>query len=140
MLLEIPDLRKFVAKVDQLKQIHQLISTKLEPSLADHCQVANLRDGTLILATTSPAWNHKLRFSAMDLLSALRADPRWSGLKAIEVRVDYLPQLENTSATKSKKRVSLSTNNAEYLRQAADNISCEKLSNALKKLAKNSER
>jgi hypothetical protein len=139
LLLETPDLHKFVNKVEQLKQIHQLISTKLDPSLANHWQVANLREGTLVLTTSSPAWHHKLRFSAMDLLSALRADTRWSGLKAIDIRVDYLPLAENTSETKSRSRINISAQSAGHIQQSAQSISHKKLAEALSRLAKKAQ-
>ncbi len=129
------ELRNFTAKIDHLKQMNEIISSKLEPALASHCHVANLRDGTLVLATTSPAWNHKLRFSALDLLSSLRADPRWSGLKSIEVRVDYLPSTETTSPPKRNRPLTLSADNAQLIKQAADNILDPNLAAAMRRLA-----
>lgn len=135
LLAGTPELRNFTAKLDHLNQMNQVISSKLEPSLASHCHVANLRDGTLILATTSPAWNHKLRFSALDLLSTLRADPRWSGLKSIEIRVDYLPNTETASTMKRSKPITLSAASAQLIKQAADNISNPSLAEAMRRLA-----
>lgn len=130
------DLRNFVAKVEHLEQINQIIASKLEPSLANNCRVANLRDGTLILATTSPAWNHKLRFSSLDLLTALRADPRWSGLKSIEIRVDYLPNTQSASPPEPRKRIPISKASVEIIKDAAKNISNHKLATALDRLSK----
>lgn len=129
-----PDLCKFVAKVGQLDEINQIIASKLDPSLSDNCRVANLRDGTLILATTSPAWNHKLRFSSLDLLSALRLDPRWRGLKSIEIRVDYLPPIDTASNTNPHKPRPLSQFSANLLQQAAASISNPQLAAALRRL------
>lgn len=95
LLYNAPNLHKLLDKLEQLKQLNQFVAAHLEPSLAAQCQVANLRDGILILSTTSPAWKHKLRFVTLDLLSALRANPAWSSLKSIEVRIDYIPTREN---------------------------------------------
>lgn len=92
LLQTAPNLHKLLAKLEQIKQLNLFVTSHLEPSLAKQCQVANLRDGVLILSTTSPAWKHKLRFAALDLLSALRANPHWSNLKSIEIRIDYLPE------------------------------------------------
>lgn len=135
LLQTVPDLRKFVSKLDQLKQINNFVSSKLEPILARNCRVANLRDGSLILSTTSPAWNHKLRFIALDLLSALRSNPAWSGLKSIEVRVDYLPINEHNTTTNLKKPSLPSVHNAKLMQEIANNITCKKLSESLNKLA-----
>jgi len=130
-----PELSSFVDKISQLEKINQILASKLEPELFANCQVANLRDGTLILTTTSPAWNHKLRFCSVDLLSALRSEPQWAGLKSIEVRVDYLPQTPNDTTTSSKNPVVISEQAAAALRGAAKSVSNSKLSKALEGLA-----
>lgn len=135
LLQNVPDLHKFVGRIEQLKQISEIISSKLEPSLADNCHVANLRDGMLILATTSPVWNHKLRFSTLDLLSTLRSDPRWSGLKSIEVRVDYPPNNTDTSVINPNKPREISAAGAKSLLQAAASINNPQLALAIKRLA-----
>lgn len=131
-----PELKKFLAKLQHLEQINNYLSIHLDPHLVPHCRVANLRDGALILSTTSPAWNHKLRFAALDILSILRANHLWSGLKSIEVRVDYLKPIEHNTPTNFKKTSSrISVQNAKLLEQTATNISSQTLSNSLRKLA-----
>lgn len=90
LLQTAPNLHKLLSKLEQLQQLNGIVAANLEPALATQCRVANLRDGILILSTTSPAWKHKLRFATIDLLSALRAHPQWSSLKSIEVRIDYI--------------------------------------------------
>lgn len=132
------DLQKFTTKLSQLEQLSNFIANYLEPTLASQCKVANLRDGSLILTTTSPAWNHKLRFVSLELLSALRKNPLWSGLKSIEVRVDYLPAMEHDNITDLKKSLCMSPQNAKLIQELAHSISCPTLANALKKLASNS--
>ncbi|HSX20088.1 MAG TPA: DciA family protein [Gammaproteobacteria bacterium] len=140
LLHNVPDLNKFVTKLEQLEQISHFVAAHLEPDLASQCRVANLRDGALILSTTSPAWNHKLRFIALDLLSALRTQPCWSGLKSIEVRVDYLPNYENNTTTNLQKPHSLSQYNAKLIQETANGVTCGKLSQALKRLASRATR
>jgi hypothetical protein len=127
-------LHNFIARVEDLEAINKLIVSKLEPSLASNCRVANLRDGILILATTSPAWNHKLRFYSLDLLTELRSDPRWSGLKSIEIRVDYLPNTESASPAKLKDKISMSQASGQLLRQLAESVKHPRLANMLQKL------
>lgn len=139
LLNSTPELQKLVSKLEHLEQMHHVITSKLDPDLASQCRVANLRDGTLILATTSPAWNHKLRFSALDLLSTLRSDHRWSGLKSIDIRVDYLSQVKTASPTNSKRLKPLSSQASQALTSLAQSISNEKLANSLNKLARRSK-
>ncbi len=130
-----PELQKFIAKLQHLEQINNYLSIHLDPHLVPHCRVANLRDGALILSTTSPAWNHKLRFAALDILSILRANRLWSGLKSIEVRVDYLKPIDHDTPTNFKTSSPISAQNAKLIEQTATNISNKKLSNSLARLA-----
>ncbi len=130
-----PSLSTFATKLADLEQISQLVAANLEPSLRSQCRVANLRDGTLILSTTSPAWNHKLRFVALDLLSILRSQPAWRGLKAIEVRVDYLPCYGHDTTTNLQQPLSISAYNAKLIEETANNVTCKMLANSLQRLA-----
>lgn len=134
-----PELSKFVAKLETLTQLSHFVATNLEPSLAQQCRVANLRDGSIILSTSSPAWNHKLRFVAQDLLSLLRKNHQWSGLKSIEVRVDYLPAHEYSTTTNLKRPLKLSAYNAKLLMDTANGVTCTKLAQALQRLAQKPE-
>ena len=135
LLSATPELQKFVSKLQHLEQINNYLLTHLDPQLAPHCRVANLRDGALVLSTTSPAWNHKLRFAAVDILSLLRANPLWSGLKSIEVRVDYLVPKPHNTPTNFKTASLASAQNAKLIQQTATHISNNKLSGSLKRLA-----
>lgn len=130
-----PELCQFVDKLTQLEQINHIVSAQLEPTLASQCCVANIRDGSLILSTKSPAWNHKLRFASIELLSKLRSYPAWSGLKSIEVRIDYLPTTTTPINNKPNKSLCISKANAELLQATAQNISCKNLANSLQRLA-----
>lgn len=136
-LLQIsPTLSALTSRVRDLEKINQIILQKLEPEVAQNCQVANLRNGILYLATTSPAWHHQLRFLTSDLLSQLRTEPDWMGLKSIEIQVQqpstpYVPLEQQPS-----KPQRLSKENAELLSEAAASLSNDKLSDALLKLAK----
>ncbi len=131
-----PTLRTFVTKLEQLAQINFAIANHLQASMANHCKVANLRDGALVLSTSSPAWHHKLRFSSMEILSLLRRDPRWSGLKSIEVRVDYLPNIESQASNiQQPKTKPISAANRLLIQQTASHLTNHKLAEALRKLA-----
>ncbi len=134
-----PDLSKFVTKLEQIEQISQLVTSHLEPALGSQCRVANLREGTLIISTTSPAWHHQLRFQSLDLLSQLRARPEWCGLKSIEVRVDYLPVHEHNTKTNLKKPLTMSSNNAKLLEDTANSVTCPKLAKSLQRLSARSK-
>lgn len=137
LLSSVPELQQLTQKLAQLEQINFYLTANLDPTLAAHCRVANLRDGSLILSTTSPAWNHKLRFASLDLLTVLRANPKWSGLKSIAVRVDYLPAVNPIPqpASNLKRHKPISANHAQLMQHAAQNITCTKLAQSLHRLA-----
>ena len=137
ILLNAPMLNKLWSKLSNLSKINEAVATFLDPELAKNCQVANLRNGTLILTTTSPAWNHQMRFLKIDLLNKLRKVPEWRGLKAIEIKVQYLPDDKAYQQPKVKHKPRLiSYENAALLEQTAANIKYPELANRLKQLAK----
>ncbi len=76
-----------LAKVEQLRMLSQQVQKLLRPELAQHCQVANLRDGCLILQVDNAAWATQLRFEQTELLSKLRKQPELAGLASIKIQV-----------------------------------------------------
>lgn len=131
-----PILREIVCKVEQLAKLNRQVLNKLEPQLAKHCRVANLKDGILILTTQSPTWGHQLRFASSDLLSALRAEPEWCGLKSIKIHVrpNEIPTLDRVGSTILSGPM-LSPLGASYLQKTAETITDVRLQEALSKLS-----
>ncbi|MFQ5488044.1 MAG: DUF721 domain-containing protein [Gammaproteobacteria bacterium] len=60
-------------RCEQLKQLDRLVRKHLPEALREHCRVANLRDGELVLQTESPAWSAMLRYQLPSLLKRLQA-------------------------------------------------------------------
>lgn len=116
------DLGKLQKNAEKIAQLTKTIASKLDPELAKNCKVANLRQGFLILTTTSPAWKHKLRFLSVDLLESLRTDPRWAGLTGIEVIIDYPPEPVQVSSDEPLKPKPLSAENAQILKDIKDKL------------------
>jgi hypothetical protein len=72
----------------RLTQLQQRLTAALDPALAAHFQVANLKQNRLVLLASSPAWATRLRMQAADVLAILRR----SGLpELIEVEVRVAP-------------------------------------------------
>lgn len=72
----------------RLTQLQQRLAAVLDPALATHFQVANLRQNRLVLLASSPAWATRLRMQAADLLAFLR---RSGHPELIEVEVRVAP-------------------------------------------------
>ena len=134
VLAKSPLFGEIVNKVELLAKLNRVVLEKLDPELRGHCRVANLRDGVLILTTTSPALGHQLRFATSDLLTSLRALPEWCHLKSIktQVRSTYyaaLPPIPEYPA-----RI-LSKSNAEIVKASAQDINTAALKEALLRLS-----
>lgn len=132
-------LRAMLSKTEQLAKLNQAVKQYLEPSLAANCQVANLTQGRLILATTSAAWKHCLRFILPDLLSELRKEPEWCSLIAIESFVQPVELDKYSQPAIDCAVTKLSVSSSKLLIDTAANLQSEPLAAALIKLAKHTQ-
>jgi hypothetical protein len=69
-----------------LMQLQQLLAAALDPALAEHFQVANVRQARLVLLASAPAWATRLRMQAADILAILHRSGHRE-LDEVEVRV-----------------------------------------------------
>lgn len=77
-----------------------MLAGALDPTLADHFQVANARQNCLVLLARSPAWATRLRMQAAEVLEILRRSGH-PGFDEVEVRVAPLtPQPVTRSGKK----------------------------------------
>jgi hypothetical protein len=124
-------LPNFREKIQQLIDLNKLWRAQLDPLLAEHCRVANLREKCLIIEVDSAAWVMRLRYLIPELLDRLRA-AGVTGIQAIEWYIqppDFYDSIETTS-----KSLVLSEENKELLREAAQNVSSAALQQALNKI------
>lgn len=129
-------LSEYISKANSLEKLDQIIKQYLQPELAKNCRVASFNDNCLILATTSPAWNHRLKFFLPELLNKLRKLPKYCGLKSIEaIQIPNLASEIITEKNPDLKQMQLSNSNAKQLLAAAENITSPKLAEALRKIA-----
>lgn len=133
LLTTSPGLRPLVEKINDLAKLNRIVLKNLDPSLAPHCCVSNLRDGILILTTSSPTWGHQLRFSSMTLLNKLRENPQWAGLKSIQtlVRPEEIPNI----GTETVIRPLITEKNAMQVADSASLLPGSRLSQALLRLS-----
>lgn len=134
-----PLLKDYVTKTKTLERLTQIVRQYLEPELAGNCSVANLNNNVLILATTSNAVNHKLKYLVPDLLNKLRSLPKYYGLSSIEI-IQQIPIVEAIPQTNMLTRMYLSSESAKQIIAMADQITDKALARALMKIAKHGER
>lgn len=128
-------LQDFVKKAESLLQINRYVLSKLDPILAAQCQVTALQDNILILTTHSATFGHQLRFMSPELLSILRQNPKWSALKAIQIKVRPTVEMDE-SPTLSLKKHPVSHQSANHIQAMAQEISAPKLRQSLLRFCK----
>ena len=80
-------LGQLLKKNQQLETINALVQPLLDEELALHCQVANFREGCLVLQADSAAWATRLRYQIPVLLQALRTPDRLPNIATIRLIV-----------------------------------------------------
>ena len=125
-------LRDLLSHAQRLEQIERLLQRFLEPPLGEHCRVANLRQGRLLLQADASAWATRLRFQAPALIDRLRRALPGEPLKSVQVQV-----CPPATPARQARRASalLSTENAEALRAMAAGIADPGLKAALLRLS-----
>ena len=127
------NLREISAHAKKLKRLTAKVRSLLDTVCGEHCTVANLRDQTLVLQTTSPAWVAKLRFQIPVLINALKNTS--TPVTNIQIKVVPDNQTETTHENISKPQY-LSLSTAQLLKGVADDISNSELKSSLLRLSK----
>ncbi len=125
-------------KVRKIAELDKAVKASLSSPLCDHCHVANLRQGRLILQADSPVWGSKLRFESSSLLSKLRQESLFAGLVGIDFFVaPFSPPFDSPSTRKSaERRINpLSIKNRQLLRETAEKVTDPKLQAVLLAIA-----
>jgi len=81
------DFQKLIVKANQLTQLNRLFKSLLEPTLAQHCNLAKLEKDQLTVIVDNAAWATKFRFSIPDILKNLRIQPEFKMVKTIRFMV-----------------------------------------------------
>ena len=92
-----------------LLQLQNLLAGSVDPSLANHFQVANLRQNRLILLTPNAAWSTRLRMETSNLLEILHRAGH-ADVRTIEIRV--APLIEPPARTREVKPLSAAATQA----------------------------
>lgn len=93
-------LGKLLAQARQIEKLDVLTKQFLNPNLAKHCQVCNLKNGRLIIATAKAVYATRLKYEIPELLAKLRQLDGFQQLTGIDCKV--MPALEETSALNPK--------------------------------------
>lgn len=153
-----------------LQQLNGILQKILPEPLAQHCQVANIRSKTLVLATSSPSWSSRLRFQTPEILRALQQNyelpvqnirilvsqhlsnqyqPNQHESKNVEPDIGHINPLQKKSqaflpetlpAGRLPSKILLSKKNADLVRATANSIESLDLRNSLIRLSRHSRK
>ncbi|AUI85293.1 hypothetical protein BS333_02195 [Vibrio azureus] len=118
---------------EEILQLNQALQAILPNGTADHCRVANIRHGQLLIDVSSAAIKMKINYDRMMILNKLRTQG-YAKLISIDVRIN--PSLYRNHASKEQKtkRPPLSQAAADSLLIIAD-VAPPKIQDRLKRLA-----
>lgn len=109
-------LQYLINKVYILQGIDEIFKATVDENLAQHCSVANIREGCLVVGVDSQAWATKLRYEGPSIVPKLRKHP---GLESIQ-RIDVYVKLPKTQTTQAPPRqLKISKQAAELLKNQA---------------------
>jgi len=126
-------LQQVMRKAKELQLLQKTILSTLEPSWQKDCDIANLRDGCLVLITTNATIATQITFKAPELLKQLRANTTLPLIK--EIRCKVRP-FNTPSPTKTSKNTALlSTETAHLIKKMAETIEDKKLQEVMQRIA-----
>lgn len=105
----------------------------MDPVLAEHINLANLRDDTAIITADTPAWLSNTRYLAATFLRLLQQQPGLEKLRRIQFKVQ--PTNTSDQATPESRRARLSPASAEVLKSTAVGIQDTELAQSLHRLS-----
>ena len=65
-------LASLVDNLNRINRLNQSLKVILPEPMADHCQIAHIKDNQVVLAVDSGEWASRLRYEKLTLLSYLR--------------------------------------------------------------------
>lgn len=125
-------LSAILRNAQRLERLDTILKYTLQPPLDGIVQLANYREGILILLTPSPVWASRLRHMLPQLRQDLLHQSRFKELRDIQVRI---APLERATDTRQPANHHLSPESAAILKRTADTIQDPALKSALQRLA-----
>ena len=119
--------RRLLEKAAQLEVLTHQLHCCLPIAWRPHAQVANIREGELIILVDSPAWATRLRLHSPFILTTLSD---YQNLNIQKISIKQRPSRQPAPKSKLRAR-ELSPESAKLLRQTADSIDDAKLKEAL---------
>jgi hypothetical protein len=128
------ELQSLLEHAHYLQALTRVLREAIDPVLAEHITVANIRENTAIVTADTPAWLSKIRYMAPTILAILRQQSGLVDLCKIQFKVQ--PPIEPTVPNQETRRATLSSTSSKILESAASGIHDPELASALRRLSR----
>lgn len=136
------DLQFILGKVKKLTELSRLVSTFLDPTMLDQCQVANLAGNRLTMLAANGSVATQLRFQTQDLLRKFKQHPLLRAIQHIDCKVSPVstqPQLpQRDAAPREVQRLSPET--AALLQDMAEGLEDVRLKESILNIARHQDK
>jgi len=126
-------LQSLLERALYFEALSHVLREVLDPALAKHITLANLRGDTAIVAADTPAWLTKIRYQAPVILQQLKRQPGLGAINKVQFKVQPPDQ---SQALQPVRRATLSPSSAQVLESAAEGIADSGLADALRRLSR----
>ncbi len=130
------ELENLITRALKISHLNARFHSILDKTLKKHCDIANFREGTLVLLTDSPAWISRLRYQIPSLLKQLQQLSEFKDIIQIKLRIQpkYVERIK-----RQLHREPISNVAASCLTTLADSVQDSELKTALQQLASRSK-
>lgn len=125
-------LQQMSKRAQKLTQLNSILQEILPSQFAGHCQLANMKDGKIIIHTENAAIASLLRFHSATICKTFSSQ---LAEKIVRVEVKVKPNYPSQRSAQSNS-IDMSNNNAALIAQTAAGLDDGQLKTALHKLAK----
>jgi len=132
-----PRTSRLLKRAEHGRQLTHDLRSLLPSPLASYCQAADLTEHTLTIIASSPVWAAKLRYLQPALLKAFSSAPRLSQVPDIKIKISSMGQNRRDPAP--GRKIHMSPQSAEAIRQAAAGIEDPALRETLLKLSRHAK-
>jgi len=80
-------LSTLVKQVNQLQSLNQYLTKQLNLDFFKHCQIANLRDSTLVIFADNATWATQCRFHSPEIIKILKKNRQFNFIQNIQCSV-----------------------------------------------------
>ncbi len=126
-------LQSLLERALYFEALSHILHEVLDPALAQHITLANLRGDTAVVAADTPAWLTKIRYQAPAILQQLKQQPGLGAINKVQFKVLPPDQLQ---AAQPVRRANLSPTSAQVLESAAQGMTDPDLADALRRLSR----